>query len=135
MALGIGANTVMFTVVNGVLLKPLPYPEPERLVSMYEQVENTGRWAFAYFNFLDCQRESRTLSPMAAWRSGMGGTVSEPGEAEHVSSREISTGLFPFLESGFRMGAVLCLTKTVLAEPRWPSSVIVSGGRGLAATR
>jgi predicted permease len=103
-ALGIGATTVMFTVVNGVLLKPLPYPEPERLVSMYEQVENTGRWAFAYFNFLDCQRESRTLSPMAAWRSGMGGTVSEPGEAEHVSSREISTGLFSVLGIGLSHG-------------------------------
>jgi len=71
-ALGIGATTIMFTVVNGVFLKPLPYAEPERLVSMYEQVENAGRWAFAYFSFLDCQRESRTLGPMAAWRSGMG---------------------------------------------------------------
>jgi predicted permease len=103
-ALGIGATTVMFAVVNGVLLKPLPYPEPERLVSVYEQVDNTGRWAFAYFNFLDCQRESRTLGPMAAWRSGMGGTVSEPGEAEHVSSREISAGLFSVLGIGLLHG-------------------------------
>jgi predicted permease len=93
-ALGIGATTVMFTVVNGVLLKPLPYHEPERLVSVHEQVDNSGQWAFAYFNFLDCQREGRTLGPMAAWRSGMGGTVSEPGEAEHVASREISNGVF-----------------------------------------
>jgi predicted permease len=103
-ALGIGATTVMFTVVNSVLLKPLPYPEPERLVSVYEQVDNSGRWAFAYFNFLDCQRESRTLSAMAALRSGMGGTVSEPGEAEHVSSREISAGLFSVVGIGLLYG-------------------------------
>ncbi len=96
-ALGIGVTTVMFTVVNGVLLKPLPYLEPERLVSIDEQVENSGRWAFAYLNFLDCQRESRTLRSMAAWRSGMGGALSEPGDAEHVSSREISAGLFSVL--------------------------------------
>src|SRR5579884_4037545 len=96
-ALGIGATTVMFTVLDGVLLKPLPYREPERLVSVYEQVENSGRWAFAYFNFLDCQRESRTLGQMAALRSGIGGTVSEPGDAEHVASREISHGLFSVL--------------------------------------
>ena len=103
-ALGIGATTVMFTVVNGVLLKPLPYPEPERLVSVSEQVDNTGRWAFAYFNFLDCERESRTLGPRAAWRSGMGGTVSEPGEAEHISSREISAGLFSVFGIGLQHG-------------------------------
>ena len=96
-ALGMGVTTVMFTVVSGVLLKPLPYLQPERLVSIDEQVENNGRWAFAYLNFLDCQRESSTLGSLAAWRSGMGGTVSGPGEAEHISSREISAGLFSVL--------------------------------------
>jgi predicted permease len=103
-ALGIGATTVMFTVVNGVLLKPLAYPEQERLVSVDEQVENSGRWAFAYFNFLDCQHKSRTLASMAAWRSGMGGTLSEPGEAEHVATREISAGLFSVLGIGLLHG-------------------------------
>lgn len=104
LALGIGATTIMFTVVNGVLLKPLSYPEPERLVSLYEQVENSGRWAFAYFTFLDCQRQSRTLASMAAWRSGMGGTLSEPGAAQHVSSREISADLFSVLGIGLLRG-------------------------------
>src|SRR6476469_6838534 len=94
----------MFTVVRGVLLTPLRYPEPERMVSVSDQVDNTGRWAFAYFNFLDCQRESRTLAPMAAWRSGMGGTVSEPGEAEHISSREISASVFSVFGIGLQHG-------------------------------
>jgi predicted permease len=97
LALGIGATTVMFTVINGVLLKPLSYPEPERLVTLHEQTEKYGgEWSFAYLNFLDCKRESRSLAPMAAWRHG-GGTVSEPGEAEYVSGRQISADLFSVL--------------------------------------
>lgn len=97
LALGTGATTVMFTVINGVLLKPLSYPKPERLVTLHEETEKyTGEWAFAYLNFLDCERESRSLAPMAAWRHGSG-TVSEPGEAEYVPGRQISAGLFSVL--------------------------------------
>jgi predicted permease len=96
LALGIGSTTVMFTVINGVVLKPLPYAEPERLVSLHEQTEKYGDATFAYFNFLDCQRESRSLMPMAAWRFG-GGIVSEPGEGEYVSGRQVSAGLFTVL--------------------------------------
>jgi predicted permease len=97
LALGAGATTAMFTVVNGVLLKPLAYPEPERLVSLHEQTElYGGGWAFAYLNFIDCQRQSRLLSPMAAWRYH-GGVVSEPGEPEYVYGRQISADLFAVL--------------------------------------
>jgi predicted permease len=97
LALGSGATTVMFTVINSVLLKPLPYPESERLVSLHEQTEKYGgEWSFSYFNFLDCKRESRSLAPMAAWRSA-GGTVSEPGEARYVPGRQISAELFSVL--------------------------------------
>ena len=97
LALGSGATTVMFTVINGVLLKPLSYPEPERLVTLHEQIEKDGvEWAFAYLNFVDCKRESRSLAPMAAWRSG-GGTVSEPGEAQYVTGRQVSAELFSVL--------------------------------------
>ena len=97
LALGTGATTVMFTVVESVLLKPLPYPEPDRLVSLHEQTEKYGTSrVFSYPNFLDCQRESHSLKSMAAWRSG-GGTVSEPGEAEYVSGRQVSASLFSVL--------------------------------------
>ena len=99
LALGIGATTVMFTVINGVLLKPLPYAEPDRLVGLKEKTEQATRWgnlwAFAYPNFLDCQRESRSLT-LAAWRYN-GGTVNKPGDAEYVEGREISAGLFSVL--------------------------------------
>jgi predicted permease len=97
LALGSGTTTVMFTVVNSVLLKPLSYPEPERLVTLHEQTQDDAAGGpFSYLNFVDCKRESRTLPYMAAFRHG-GGTVSEPGEAEYVSGRQISSELFSVL--------------------------------------
>src|ERR1700731_3959419 len=85
LALGIGATTVMFTVINGVLLKPLPYREPEKLVTLQEQTEKPTEygniWAFAYPNYLDCKRESHSLD-MAAWRFSVG-TLSKKGEAQY----------------------------------------------------
>src|SRR6195256_2313665 len=99
LALGSGATTVMFTVINGVLLKPLSYREPKRLVTLHEQTDFStaygNQWPFAYPNFLDCQRESRTLA-MAAWRF-TGGVLSGPGEPEAASSRQISSELFQVL--------------------------------------
>ncbi len=65
LALGVGATTVMFTVINGVLLKPLAFPEPDRLVALHEKTEKANQlgdiWAFAYPNFLDCRRGIRCL--------------------------------------------------------------------------
>lgn len=101
LALGTGATTVMFTVVDSVLLKPLPYPEPDRLVILNEQTEKvTSRiwgnlWAFAYPNYLDCQRESRSLA-LAAWRYN-GSTVSVNKQAEYIDGIEATHNLFSVL--------------------------------------
>jgi predicted permease len=94
LALGIGATTVMFTVINGVLLKPLSYPEPERLITLHSLTEAYGdQWGISYLDFLDCKRTGRSLAPMAAWTYG-GGTVSAPGDAEYVDGRQVSAELF-----------------------------------------
>ena len=99
LALGSGATTVMFTVIDGVMLKPFPYRNPDRLVRLYEQTDWStywgNRWLFAYPNFADCKRESRTLE-LAAWRHN-GGTLSEPGYAEYVDRGEVSHDLFSML--------------------------------------
>ena len=97
LALGIGATTVMFTVINGVVLKPLSYSEADRLVTVHGRTDQYGeQWGFSYPEFLDCQRESRSLGPMAAWTYS-GATLNEPGEAEYVDGRQISSELFSVL--------------------------------------
>jgi predicted permease len=97
LALGTGATTVMFTVVNGVLLKPLSYPEPERLVALHGKVQQFGEpWGFSYPDFRDYQTQGQSVGPMAAWTYG-GGTISEASGAEYVQGREISSGLFSVL--------------------------------------
>jgi predicted permease len=99
LGLGIGAATVMFTVVNSVLLKPLPYAEPDRLAFLQEQTDwsttQGNLWGFTYPNFIDCRSSVRSAT-LAAWRFG-GGTVTRPGEPESVSGREISSELLPLL--------------------------------------
>lgn len=78
LALGIGANTAMFTVVHGVLLKPLPYTNPERIVRVWEQTERGSRAAVSNPNFLDWRDRSRSFDTMAAYAGGpqtvLGGT-------------------------------------------------------------
>src|SRR5579871_6162629 len=68
LALGIGANTAIFSVVNGVLLNPLPYPQPEQLVALYQRTPNFTEASIPYPNFLDWQRETRSFSSLAAYR-------------------------------------------------------------------
>ena len=96
MALGIGATTLMFTLVNSVLLRPLAFPEPERLVTVHGFLEHFGDfWGFSPPDFADLTRQCRSLEA-AAWTYG-GGTITAPGEAEHVDGRQISASLFPTL--------------------------------------
>ena len=68
LALGIGANTALFSVVNGVLLKPLPFPQPEQLVTLHQSKPNFETGAIPYPNFRDLQKENRTFSAMAISR-------------------------------------------------------------------
>src|ERR1700721_2685821 len=97
LALGTGATAVMFTVVNGVLLKPLSYPEPDRIVALHGKVQQFGEpWGFSYPDFLDYQSQGQAVGPMAAWTYG-GGTISEAAAAEYVEGREISSELFSVL--------------------------------------
>jgi predicted permease len=107
LALGTGATTVMFSLVSGVLLKPLPYPQPDRLVAVngYTETWNAkvyGAQNLAYLDFLDCQRESRSLDMAAAVFNG--GTLSGSAEPEYVDLVEISHDLFRVLRVPLAMG-------------------------------
>jgi predicted permease len=95
-ALGIGANTALFSVVNGVLLNPLPYPQPDQLVTLHESKPNFDRGSISFPNFLDWQRENRTFSSMAVAR-GAGFNLTGLGDAEQVNGQLISGDFFRVL--------------------------------------
>jgi predicted permease len=96
LSLGIGATTVMFAVINSVLLRPLSYPEPDRLVTLHVSTEQIGElWGFSSFDFGDVKRQSKTVT-LAAWTYA-GGTISGRGEPEYVNGRNISAELFSTL--------------------------------------
>jgi putative ABC transport system permease protein len=96
LALGIGANAALFSVVNGVLLNPLPYPQPEQLVSLNQSRPNVAAGSIPYPNFLDWQKGNQTFSAMAVSRSSSFALVGA-GEAERVSGRRCSANLFAVL--------------------------------------
>jgi len=96
LALGIGANTALFSVVNGVLLNPLPYPHPEQLVTIHESKPNFDRGSISYPNFRDWQKNNRTFASMAIAR-GYGYSLTGLGDAEQVRARFISSDFFPLL--------------------------------------
>ena len=97
LALGIGANTTIFSVVNGVLLNPLPYPESNRLVVLFHSKPNFSKGSISYLNFLDWQRDNRSFDAMAAYRNAGGMTLTGAGEAENLKGEMVSAGFFELL--------------------------------------
>lgn len=95
-ALGIGANAAIFSVVNGVLLKPLPYPQPEQLVTFHQSKPNFDTGAVPYPNFLDLRKENRTFSAMAVTRT-TGFSLTGAGDPERVSAQYVSADFFSLL--------------------------------------
>ena len=107
LALGTGATTVMFTLVNGVLLKPLPFPNPSQLVAIHGQSDGWNTKAFgeqnlAYLDYLDCKREAHSVQIAAALFNG--GTLTEAGEPEYVDLLEISYDVFSVLHVNLAQG-------------------------------
>ena len=99
LALGIGANTAIFSVVQGVVLAPLPYREPDRLVVIsLNNLTLKHDTDLSYADFLDWQREARSFQQMAALISvGQDFDLTSPGTAEHLNGLEVSSGYFSTL--------------------------------------
>lgn len=96
LALGIGANVALFSLVNGVLLRPLPFPQPDQLVTFHQSKQNFATGAVPYPNFLDLQRDNQTFSAMAISR-GASFSLVGIGEPERVKGRFISADYFSLL--------------------------------------
>ena len=96
LALGIGANTALFSVVNGVLINPLPYPHPEELISLSQKLPPFEQFAISYPDFLDWGRMNRTFQALAAYRQH-NFNLTGSGEAQRVKATQVSASFFPLL--------------------------------------
>jgi predicted permease len=96
LTLGIGANTAIFSVINGVLLQPLPYQDPGRLMILGEKTPEFDMMSLAYPNFEDWQKENRSFESLAAHRWA-DYDLTGSGMPEHLSGRMVSAEFFSTL--------------------------------------
>ena len=96
LALGIGANTVVFSIIKGVLLSPLAYPQSSELVAIYEKTPGYEKAPIVYLNFQDWQRQSHSFATMAAYRNEDYNFIG-PTESERLSGYMISADFFTAL--------------------------------------
>ena len=96
LALGIGVNTAIFTVLNGVLLRPLPYAQPDRLVTLFETMPQFPRASAAYLNYLDWRKLDNSCQDLAAlrWEEF---NLTGSGDPERLHGRMVSASAFPVL--------------------------------------
>ncbi|MGH9822750.1 MAG: ABC transporter permease, partial [Blastocatellia bacterium] len=97
LALGIGANTAIFSVVEGAVLAPLRYSEPDRLVNVWESNPRFSYVLISYPNFLDWQRSASSFERMSALIPGQGYDLTSPGTPEHLDGKVVSAGYFATL--------------------------------------
>ncbi|MFY9557676.1 MAG: ABC transporter permease, partial [Blastocatellia bacterium] len=98
LALGIGANTAIFSVVNAVLLRPLPFPEPERLMVVYESRTDRGvsRSSVSYPNFADWRDQNSVFERMSSYHDS-DFVMTGDGEPARLQGAVVNADLFPLL--------------------------------------
>jgi predicted permease len=135
LALGIGASTAIFSVVDQLLLRPLPYPSGDELVTVYETMPDVGlgpeqivpgqtRNTVSPANWLDWQRDAHTLQQLAAWRTASW-TLTGTGEPVRLDVQLVSSEFFPLL------GVQPVLGRTIAVDddrPDAPRVVVLSYG-------
>lgn len=118
LAIGIGASTAIFSVVNGLLLQPLPFQEPDRLVLMWETYKRTQEKSVSYLNFTDWRAQNRAFEDMGAYSSW---TFTITGdEPERLSGAVVTENLFSVLGVRPRLG------RTFLPEEDRPGGADVA---------
>jgi len=98
LALGIGANTAMFSVVNAVLLQPLPYKDSSQIVEIWTRAGKMAPDSFCGIPDSDyIRRQSKTLATVAAFNGGVGATLAGGGTPQRISPVRVSADFFPLL--------------------------------------
>src|SRR5213593_1996772 len=136
LALGIGASTAIFTVVNAVLLKALPYREPERIVMLWTDNAslNLGFHELppAPPDLLDWRRQARSFEQIAAFRSRPA-DLSEQGDPERVGGVQATANLFSLLGTQPTLGRVFSTDEEQPGKDKVASSATACGSGALAA--
>jgi predicted permease len=122
LALGIGANTAMFSVVQGVLLAPLPYGEPDRLVILWQGRPNVKHIDVSYPDFRDWQRSARSFDGMAAF-AFRHFNLASPGEPESLAGMQVTAGFFATLGVKPALGRELSPSED---SPNGPQAAMIS---------
>ena len=125
-AIAVGANSAIFSVVNGILLKPLPYPDPERLVSVWQTAPGIGIKDVQcspsdYFTFLE---ESRTFQSFGIW-TGDGVSITGIGAPERASAVDVTSGTLVALGVQPALGRLFTLKDEAHGNPE---TVILTHG-------
>ncbi len=115
LALGIGANSAIFSVVNAVLIKPLPYREPDRLVQLWETnpLKNWTQATVAPANLFDWQKQNQVFEEIAAYMEGVGLQIESDGEPERIKALYVAGNIFSTL------GANAMIGRTLREEETW----------------
>ncbi|MGD8277042.1 MAG: ABC transporter permease [Gemmatimonadota bacterium] len=127
LALGIGVNTSVFSVVYGVLLRPLPYPEPDELVSVWMSNPREGidRDITSYPNFLAWRERSRSFEQLVAVRGTRLNLVASGGDPEEVLGQVVTEGFFEMLDVPPQMGRTFTEEEE---SPDGPGAAVLSYG-------
>ena len=96
LALAIGANTAIFSAVKGVLISPLPYPDPDRLVRLFEESDRTPHFPMAPADFRDYRAELQSFAGMAAYVRG-DLQIGDPNHPEQLRGMQVTSGFFGVL--------------------------------------
>jgi predicted permease len=105
LALGIGANTAMFSVMNGVLLRPLPYDDPEELIQIWEVTPRGSGMTASPPNFVSFKEQTTLLEDVVAFGLGDASfTLTGSGEPERISGLQVSSGFFELLGVSLTQG-------------------------------
>ena len=122
LALGIGANTAIYSIIDGALLHPIPFPDPDRLVILYQAGRSSEKNSVSYPNLLDWQRRTQTFEAIAGWRND-GFTLTGRGAAEQLIGTMISANFFSVL----RIQPLLGRTFTKEEDQRGAAHVALLG--------
>ena len=124
LALAIGANTAIFSIVNAVLLRPLPYREPERLAMLWETHPQTGRMGVAGENFREWQKQTQTLEGITLF-SNSDFDLAGDGEPERVQGTAATANFFSIIKAEAALGRTFLDGED---RPEAPRVVILSYG-------